>query len=65
MWIVALWDRRAKFNLTDGDVTIQIHLDTLDFLDRTQSHPSKKETNIYITHTGLGITPDNASLFEL
>lgn len=46
MWIVALWSRRAACALADGDVIIEISLDTVDFLDRTPSYPHQKKADL-------------------
>lgn len=78
MWIVVLWNRRAAFNLTDDVIIIQVLLDTFDFLDHTRTFEQvntevtgtlEGKTNrvaiLYIPLTGLGITPDNASVCQL
>lgn len=69
VWIVVLRNRRAVFNLTDGDVIIHVHLDTLDFLDHTSKSAAgwlgQSERTAHPTRAGLGISPDDASVCQL
>ncbi|KAF3706597.1 LIM/homeobox protein Lhx1 [Channa argus] len=46
MWIDVPWNRRAAYHLTDGDVIIEVHLDTVDFLDHLKASRPRADWDV-------------------